>query len=264
MKDPANTVLVGRQIGGLAAIMLGAFILLWHDFATPWENVPVTGSARDGLAWLTGTLLLVCGAGLFWRRTARPACIALAVVAACFTLLWALVVSRAPQVYDSWGNVAEQSSIAAGLAALLASLAPGKTDNDARLAIGGRLWFGVCALSFGVVHFENFKGCASFVPNWLPFGGGFWAGATGVAHLAVAVAFLSGIWARLASRLAAIMYLGFGLLCWGGILAGHPADHYAWGGEIITLTLAAAAWMVGDSVAVFPPKDGELFLPRWS
>ena len=108
-----------------------------------------------------------------------------------------------------------------------------------------------------------------FVPSWIPLGGYFWAAATGVAHLAAAIAILSGVWALLAARMAAIMYLGFGVIGWGRVVyalpqlhVGPPQLHFAWGGLIITLVLAAAAWMVGDSIAAFPPKDGQLFLPR--
>jgi hypothetical protein len=253
---------IGKEIGGSAAMVLGAFIMLWDDFATPWENVPVTGHLRGLLAYLTGAVLMAAGAGVFWPRTARAAAAVLAAISLGFTLLWAQVVARAPQIYDPWGNVAEESAMAAGYLAIFASLAPQKTINMARFALGARVWFGVCSISFGVVHFENLEGCARFVPNWMPLGGLFWSVFTGVAHLATAVAVLSGIWALLAARLAALMYLGFGLLGWGTVLVGRPTDHFAWGGEIITFVLVAAAWMIGDSFAVFPSRDGQLFLPR--
>lgn len=255
-------ILIGRQIGGLAAIVLGVLILAWGDFAAPWEHVPVTPALRGLLAYPTGAILIAAGAAMFWRRMARPAALVLAAIAAGFALLWAQEVAHAPLVYDAWGNVAEQSSVAAGFLAIFASLAPQKTDNMFRLAIGTRLWFGVCSLSFGIVHFVNFQACVGFVPGWVPLGGVFWTVFTGVAHLAAALAILSGVWALLAARLAALMYLGFGLLGWGTVLFGRPTDHFAWGGEVITFTLAAAVWMVGDSIAVFPPKDGQLFLPR--
>ena len=252
---------VGRQFGGLAAIALGAFILLWDDFAAPWENVPLVPPLRGWLAFVVGAVLIVAGAGLLWQRTAKRAALVLAAICAGFTLLWVLVVAHAPLVFDSWGNVAEESSVAAGFLALFASLVPQKSVNLARLALGARVWFGICSLSFGVVHFVSLAQCTAFVPNWMPLGGLFWAFFTGVAHLAVAVALLSGIWALLAARLAAVMYLGFGILGWGNFLLAKPG-HFGWGGVIITLTLAAGVWMVGDFIAAFPPKDGEVFLRR--
>lgn len=239
---------IGKEVGGSAAMVLGAFIVLWDDFATPWENVPVTGPLRGLLAYLTGAVLIAAGAGMLWPRTARAAAVVLASISLGFTLLWAQVVARAPLIYDSWGNVAEQSAVAAGYLAIFVSLAPQKTANRVRFALGARIWFGVCSISFGVVHFENLEGCAHFVPNWMPFGGVFWSVFTGVAHWAAAMAILSGVWARLAARLAALMYLGFGLLGWGTVIVGHPMSHFAWGGEIITFALVAAVWMIGDSI----------------
>ncbi len=253
---------LGSRMGGVAAAALGVFILLWGDFATPWENVPAGPPLRGVLVFGTGAVLVAAGAGLFWHRTARPAALALAAICACFTLFWVLAAARTPLIYDPWGNIAEQSSVVAGFLAIYASLAPRKTTNMARLALGARIWFGICSLSFGAVHFISLKPCADFVPKWMPFGGLFWAAFVGVAHLAVAVAILSGVWAVLAARLAALMYLGLAVVAWGNLLLQHPKDHFSLGGAIVTLTLVAAAWMLGDSIAAFPPKDGALFLPE--
>ena len=255
---------IGKEIGGSSAMMLGAFIVWSGDFATPWENVPVTGPLRGVLAYLIGAVLIAAGAGVFWPRTDRAARVILTAISLGFTLLYALVAAKAPLIYDSWGGLAEQVSITAGYLAIFASLAPQKTVNIARLALGARVCFGVCSISFGVVHFVNLQGCTHFVPAWMPLGGQFWAVFTGVAHLATAVAILSGVWALLAARAAALMYLGFGLLGWGTRVFAHPTDHYVWGGEIVSFVLVAAAWMIGDSIAAFPSQDGQLFLPRAS
>lgn len=258
--------MIGRQVGGIAAIALGAFLLWWDDFAAPWEHVSVASPLKGVLAYVAGAVLVVAGAGLLWRRTARPAALVLAAISAVFAALWVVAAVPAPHTYDPWSNVAEQSSIAAGFLALFATLAPQKTANMARLALGARVWFGACSISFGVVHFVSFKSCVGFVPPWVPLGGYFWSVATGVAHLAAAIAILSGIWARLAARLATVMYLGFGVIAWGrGILAAivmPKIAHFVWGGEVITFILAAAVWMIGNSIAAYPPKDGALFLPK--
>lgn len=252
---------IGRQVGGATAVALGGFILLWGDFATPWENVPLTSPLRGYVAYLVGAVLVAAGLGMFWRKTARPSSLVLATVSLGFSLIWVAVAVHAPRVYDSWANVAEESSVFAGFIALFASMAPQPTDNMARLALAARVWFGVCAISFGVVHFVNLTGCANFVPKWMPLGGMFWAVSTGVSHLLVAVAILSGIWALLAARLGTLMYFGFGLLGWGTFVLAQPS-HFTWGGVVIDMILVAAIWMIGDSIAAFPPKDGKLFLPR--
>jgi uncharacterized membrane protein len=262
-------VRIGRQVGGLAAAALGGLILWWGDFTVPWERVPVDPSLRATLAYATGVVMLLAGLGLFWLRTAKPAALILAAIAAVFSAFWVQKTAGAPAVYDSWGNIAEESSILAGYLALFACLSIPKTDNTARIALAARLWFGVCSISFGVTHFVYLKPCIGFVPSWVPGGGYFWSVFTGAAHVAAGLAILSGVWALLAARLAAIMYLGFGVIGWGRVVHAlpqlhvtPPQLHFAWGGLIITFVLAAGAWMVGDAIATFPPKDGQLFLPR--
>lgn len=264
---------VGRQVAGTATLFMGAFIIAWDDFVTPWVNVTLSGTAREWIAYFTGALLMVAGAGLFWRRTSQLASLVLAFIFIAFSVFWVKAIVNAPLVYDpNWGCFAEISSITAGFLALFTSLAKQKTDAVVRLAIASRLWFGICSISFMVVHFVTFSRSANFVPHWMPFGGAFWNAATGVAHLMVAIALLSGIWALAAARMAALMYLAFGVLGWGTALvetwgtklATKPNVHFMWGAEVITFVLAAAVWMVGDSVAAFPPKDGERFMLRAS
>ena len=103
--------------------------------------------------------------------------------------------------------------------------------------------------------------CADFVPKSIPLGGVFWSVVTGAAHIAAGVAILSGIWAQLAARLAALMYIVFGV-AWFGIALAHPNDLFSWSGNAINFTLVAAAWMIANSIAAFPPIEGRLFLPR--
>jgi len=257
----------GRQVGGAASVVLGVFIICWGDFVVPWEFVPVQPPLREWLAYIAGAIIVLAGAGLFWRRVSTQAALVLAGIAAVFTVLWLIKASAAPGTYDPWSNVAEESSIAAGYLALIACLAPVKTENVARLALATRIWFGACSLSFGVVHFTAFKISQTIVPPWLPFSASFWVVATGVAHLAAGIAILSGIWALTAARMAALMYVGFILLGWsrGVLMFGTLAPkivHYISGGMVISTMLAAAAWMVGDCIAAYPPVDGRLFEPR--
>jgi hypothetical protein len=57
------------------------------------------------------------------------------------------------------------------------------------------------------------------------------------------------------------MYIGFAVVGWGRVILAMPKEHFAWGGAVITFVLAAAVWMVADSTAAFPPREGQLFLP---
>jgi hypothetical protein len=257
----------GRQVGAGASIALGAFLLWGGDFAVPWEYVQAQPPLRALLAYFTGAILVAAGAALFWRRAARGAALVLAGIATVFSLLWVLKAAAMPATYDPWSNVAEESSIVAGYLALFASLAPQKTDNMARLAFAARIWFGACSLSFGVVHFTAFHASLRGVPSGMPFGADFWVAATGVAHLAAGIAILSGVWALLAVRMAALMYVGFVVFDWGRALLilrqlTSSQEHFVLGAIFISLALAAAAWMTADAIAAYPPIDGRLFNPR--
>jgi uncharacterized membrane protein YphA (DoxX/SURF4 family) len=113
----------------------------------------------------------------------------------------------------------------------------------------GRLTFGVCAVSFGLVHFTAVPQTAALVPAWIPPGQTFWAWATGVAHLLAGVAILTGVLAPMASRLLTAMLVGFGVLVWVPALFAHPRVHTTWAANAVNLTLIGAAWVVADSIA---------------
>ena len=143
---------IGKEIGGSSAMMLGAFIVWSGDFATPWENVPVTGPLRGVLAYLIGAALIAAGVGVFWPRTDRAARAVLTAISLGFTLLYALVAAKAPLIYDFRGGLAEQVSITAGYLCDLRQPRTTENTRGERLALGARVCFGVCSISFGVVH----------------------------------------------------------------------------------------------------------------
>ena len=145
----------------------------------------------------------------------------LAALFAVSALLKVLIIVQVPGAFNSWSNLAEQSAVMAGYLATFAGLTRRDSDASARLAVAARVWFGCCALVFGAVHFVYLKACADFVPKWIPLGGVFWSVVTGAAHIAAGIAILSGIWAQLAARLAALMYIVFGA-AWAGIALAHP------------------------------------------
>lgn len=251
---------IGRQVGGLAAIALGVVMLGWDDF-TPWQKVTLGMPLRGELAWAVAAILIAAGAGMFVKRLAKPAALLLAALFAVSALLKILIIAQVPGVFDAWANLAEQSAVMAGYLATFACLTRRDSDASARLALAARVWFGCCALAFGAVHFVYLKACADFVPKWAPLGGVFWSVVTGAAHIAAGIAILSGIWAQLAARLAVLMYAAFGV-AWAGAALARPTDLFSWSGNAINFTLIAAAWMIADSVAAFPPIEERLFLPR--
>lgn len=239
---------LGLSLYGAAAVFLGVLGLVWTDFATNWQRVGPAVPHRPVLADLTAVIEIVLGAAVLLRRTARLGALLLAVLYAVFAGLWVIQIAAAPQTYDSWGNFFEESSLViAGLAAF-AALSPPASAWAHRTGAISRL-YGICVISFGVVHCVYFAGAASYVPRWLPPGQRFWVAATAVCFFLAAAAILSGVFDRLAARLLTAEIVGFEILVWIPRLIASPHDHFVWAGNGISLAMAGAVWVVADGIA---------------
>jgi hypothetical protein len=183
-----------------------------------------------------------------WRRTARFGAALLAFLYAIFVSLWVQQAAKAPLVYDSWGNVFEELSLVIAALVIVASASP-RDSGWARSEGPVSRVFGLCAISFALVHFIYLQGAASWVPRWLPPGQKFWAIATGVCFLLAAAAILTGIMASLAARLLTAEIVGFELLIWLPKLIASPHQHFVWAGNGISLALCGAAWVIADSIS---------------
>lgn len=183
-------------------------------FAAYWQRVGPGIPGRTALAYLAGLCELAGGLGLIRTRVARAGAALLTVVYSVFALLWAVKAVQDPRIYDSWGNVFGELSVAIAGGVLLASLA----SRDSALARSEALFarsYGICVISFGVVHVVYFSGLPAWVPKWIPPGQVFWAVTTTVCFFLAAAAVLSGIVSVLASRLLTVMIAGFWILVWG-------------------------------------------------
>jgi uncharacterized membrane protein YphA (DoxX/SURF4 family) len=170
---------LGIYVYGTAAIALGVSGLVWTDFATNWQRVQENVPHRGTLACIVAVYELAAGAAILWRRTARTGAMMLTILYSVFALLWVAQVAEAPWVYDGWGNFFEEFSLVIAGAVVYASLAPPESVWAAKTAQISRL-FGICAISFALVHLFNLSATASFVPRWIPPGQIFWAIATAV------------------------------------------------------------------------------------
>jgi hypothetical protein len=238
---------------GAAGILLGLVGFAWGDFATNWQRVKEGIPFHGALAYGTAALEIVGGAALFWRTSARLGVGVLALAYLAFALIWACVILGAPQVWDSWGNLFEELSIVISGAAVYASLSPPGSAWRGRTVVLSRI-YGICPISFGMTHFIYLAGAATWVPKWLPFGGVFWTAATGVFFLLAAFSILTGFLARLASRLNALMIVGFELLVWVPKLVTAPHEHFNWSGNAICIALAGGAWAVADLIGRHPKQ----------
>jgi len=178
----------------------------------------------------------------------------LTILYSIFTLLWVVRVCAVPLVYDGWGNVFEELSLVIGGAVAYASLAPAGSPLAGKAGVIARV-YGICPISFAIVHLINLAGIATWVPKWLPPGQMFWAVTTAVCFLLAAAAILSGIQAGLAARLLTAEIVGFEILVWVPKFIAAPHEHFNWAGNAISLAMVAAIWVVSDAL-----NPGDLLL----
>jgi uncharacterized membrane protein YphA (DoxX/SURF4 family) len=217
----------------LAAILLGAIGLYFHDFALTWQPVPAGIGARTLLAYLSGLLLIIGGAAILTRKGERGGALLLAVFYGVWVVfLHGPIVLADPGALYKWNGVAEIAFLTAGGIALFG--ASGGTSGT--LATSARIIAGLCAISFGSTHLVYAPQTADFVPAWIPPGKMFWAYFTGVAYIAAGAALVSRIQARLAATLTAAMMGTFVVLLHIPRVIAHPTSQF----ELTMLAVASA------------------------
>ena len=232
---------------GIGAIALGLVGLAFGDFALQWQPVPKGFPARTALAYGAGALTLAAGCFALMRRTAREGVLALAAIFTAWTLvLHGPHVVAHPLESGVWQAFCEIAAMAAGGFALYFSM-----RGNARGVTIGRVSFGLCAMLFGLNHFVYGAFTASMVPGWLPFPL-FWAYATGTGHAAAGLAMVTGIKARLAAQVLAMMMGSFVILLHLPRVIGDPGSHIEWAMLAIATTLAGSAWGLACALHSIP------------
>jgi uncharacterized membrane protein YphA (DoxX/SURF4 family) len=246
-KQRSITSKLGLYVYGSAAIFLGLLGLVFGDFATTWQNVGPSTPFRQPLAYLTAVIELAGGIAVLWPRTARVGAVSLTILYSVFTLIWVPEAFVNLGNYDPIGNVFEEFSLVAGGLVLLATLSPAGSSIARRQRFFVFL-FGICPISFGIVHIKDMPGLLGAIPGWLPPTRMFWAYATTIGFFAAAIAILTGIMAPLASRLLTAEIVIFELLFWIPNLSAAPSNHFNWAGNAISIAIAGASWVVSDSI----------------
>ena len=239
---------LGLYVYGGAAIFLGLLGLVSGDFATTWQNVGPNVPARVPLAYLTAVIELAGGIALLLPRTARAGALTLTIVYSVFTLIWVPKAFVNLGNYDPIGNVFEEFSLVAAGLVLWAIFSPAGSSTARRQPFFVLL-FGICPISFGIVHIIDMPGLLGWIPAWLPPTKMFWAYATTMGFFGAAVAILTGITAPLAARLLTAEIVIFELLVWIPNLSAGPSNHFNWAGNAICIALAGASWVVSDSIS---------------
>src|ERR1700722_16373053 len=142
---------LGLYVYGVAAIFLGLLGLVFGDFATTWQNVGPGVPMRVPLAYLTAAIELGAGIAVLWPRTARMGALTLTGIYSVFTLIWVPRAFVNLGNFDPIGNVFEEFSLGAAGLVLLAIFSPPGVFFARRLSFVVLL-FGICPISFGIVH----------------------------------------------------------------------------------------------------------------
>lgn len=237
-------------------IALGILGMVKSDFAPIWQPVPDGVPARAALVYLCALVLLVCGAGLLWRRAAAVASRVLFV-----SLMAWLLLLRVPHIVLSptldVTYAAAETAVMVSTAWVLYIRFAGEHDRrrfgfatgDQALRVA-RALYSPALILFGAAHFLYLEQTAPLVPAWLPWHVG-WAYFTGAAFIAAGVGVLTGVLARPAAALAALQIGLFTLLVWVPIVV-HGANAFQWHEFITSWTLTAGAWGIADSYSGTP------------
>ena len=243
-----------RVFFALGLIGLGILSLVYGDFALQWQPVPPWVPGRTSLAYASGALMVVMGAGLLSRRTAGRASGVLFV----YLLLWLLMLKlpptvMAPLVEVNWLGSGEIAMILAAGWVLFATDREQRESSNVTFATDergmriARYLFALALIPVGLSHFVYAPQTLGFVPAWLPFRTG-WAYLGGAGHIAAGLGVLFGVVPRLAATLEAAMIGVFTALVWVPLVVASPTSQLQWTGLVVSWTIGAAAWVVAGSL----------------
>jgi uncharacterized membrane protein YphA (DoxX/SURF4 family) len=243
-----NGVSLGTRVFGVASLGLGIIGLVWGEFASAWQPIQAFGDVpgREALAYIAAGGLALGGLAVQFPRFVRAGAVLLALLYFAFALFWLPRVIGFPKMFGTWGGMLQEFASAIAAAIVYASHAPPDCAGCAATLRVSRYLFGICVISFGVVHFTAISATAAMAPRWIAPGAEFWAILTGVAFVLAGIAILSGILDVLAARLLSAMLVVFGLLVWLPQLFAYPQAHLVWAGNAVNLAMVGAAWIVAE------------------
>jgi uncharacterized membrane protein YphA (DoxX/SURF4 family) len=240
-----------------ASAGLALYSLAYGDFTwgaksalagLPWREAWVYGSAL---------IMLLASAGLCVPRTALPSVLTIGAYHAVGVLISVPAIVSTPISMETWYPCCESlTPLAAAwiLYTVLRSQTPGSGPGGVGSVRLAQVVFGLTCVFYGWSHFVYADYTASMVPGWLPAHVPF-AYLTGLGHVAAGIAVSLGFLPRLGATLEALMMSLFGLLVWVPSFFAQPRPKWAgppqnqWSELVITLVLAASAWVVARSCA---------------
>lgn len=228
---------------------LGVLALIYRDFAMVWQPVAPWVPGRTGLAYASGVLMLVAGAGLLFRGSAAWAVRVLFPYLIVWALLKVPAIVVAPQIEGVWLGFGELAMLLAGGWVLFARLGAIRQETWLGFAVGDRgiriakYLFAVWVIPVGLSHFFYSKATIDLIPAWIP-GRLFFAWLTGAGHIAWGLAVLFSVVPAVALTAEAAMLTVITLLVWAPRVFAQPTARLPWTAFWISWAITAAVWVL--------------------
>lgn len=253
-QQPALALFAAGMIG------LGVLALAVGDFAMVWQPVPAWVPARNALAYNSGVLMVLCGAGLLFRATTVWAVRVLFPYLVAWQLLKLPSLFSTPKIEEVYLGFGELAVLLAGgwtLFALLGNvrrpawLAWATGERGVRIA---RYYLAIWIIPIGLSHFIYSNATVQLVPAWLPFKIG-WAYLTGAGQIASGLGLLLGVLPRAAAWAEAGQITLYTLLIWIPAVIAEPKARLPWTALWISWSIGAAAWVVAQNTPRTPGRE---------
>jgi uncharacterized membrane protein YphA (DoxX/SURF4 family) len=241
---------VGILLLAISLGVLGLISVVTGDFAFQWQPVSAEWPARVMCARLVGAVEVMASVAVLMPRTAIYGSGAITVI----FWLWLLLL-HVPRVIRgetaSWIGACELLALAGASLALYSEIRASRSSfengrsRDA-MTVVGKVCFGFALLPLGLSHFVYAEPAAALIPAWFP-AHLFFTYLTGMGHISAGLSIVSGVLARVAAPLLALMFACFVVFLHIPRVIATPT-RYEFTMLLVSLALNGAAWIIAGIV----------------
>ena len=235
---------IGRIFYGIAIAATGFQTIYYHDFPY-WLLPPKHAWIPGPVAYISGTLLVLAGACIIFKKKTRPISLlsgAVLLSIFCFYYIPYQFMSSSRYMHLlQWENAEKELAFSSG-AFVIAGCFSEKNETLLYRLLGklipfGPMLFSIPIISFGILHFLYAKDVADYVPSWVP-NHIFWTYLAGTALIGSGIAIILKIKSRLAAALLGAMIFSWFIILHIPRVIASPGAYL--GSEITSAFLALA------------------------